>query len=753
MNKGFLKLVSLCLVGVLLSVSGYAQNYRVKAERYERGIYSLETNPPSVRYAIIDLGPDVEPIRLSNSGHVLCQPAKFGKLQSRWYQGQFQELTGGDDPKLVGTLDMNDAGTVVGSILEYKTGSVSGLPPCFDSERAWYRSPSYGIRRAAAWYAGSGGASLLGQPEYGFSIYDCSVPHGPPYTGTATFGSAWTIDDSGHIYGEAQAAYAEHQHYNPPPDDYWSPTVPAAAYSGFGFGGSGKLGDLALVYDPVHNTFTTEGTSYYVRKVRNGVTFGYDGKGKNFVNSLPVDFTPTTMNSQGLVLGAVVVDPNSFFGGYTKFLIFDPATRTQTDLPMKASRFFGPGQFHPPVALNHRTIAVTNSSGQTIFKKSPQIVGPSGAVIWEEDPKTGQYFYKSLNLLIPENSGWTLTSAKAINDDGAILCKGTFQPKDTAGNPVGNPQVRACLLIPAQFTAREGEINHGFDPTGSEPWASVTLGSVSQVVQFVTSPPELTARVTFSLASGNDSLEFSSAAAGPGKTYITLTGKTTPGTAIIEAKLDGGLVAGRLHVVVLPQRTLTVGIYRIEDSKSPKTAFRTANDPQIDQQIMQKLNEVYKQAGVKFEIAESVYKDLNYDENKNGIWEEGEWNKVRPLTGWNGQIRAFLVKEGPPRLGGASIDPSTPAFPTPGPGGILFVKTCGTILDICVAHEFGHALGLPAWPQSDEEPHDAGPWPAGTSSLMRAGNDAGVSQVPGLWLRHEDWIIYNTRAATPDQDL
>lgn len=446
MNKGFLKLVSLCLVGVLLSVSGYAQNYRVKAERYERGIYSLETNPPSVRYAIIDLGPDVEPIRLSNSGHVLCQPAKSGKLQSRWYQGQFQELTGGDDSLLVGTLDMNNAGTVVGAILEYKTGSVRGIPPCPDSESAWYRSPSYGIRRAAAWYAGSSAASLLGQPEYDFHIYDCTVPHGPPYTGTATFGSAWTIDDSGHIYGEAQAAYAEHQSYNPPPDDYYSPTVPAAAYSGFSFGGAGILGDLSLVYDPAHNIFTTQGTSYHVRKVRNGVTMGYDSTGKNLVNSLPVDFVPTTMNSQGLVLGAVVVD--NFFSGYTKFLIYDPATRTQTDLPMKASRFFGPGQFHPPVALNHRTIAVTNSSGQTILKVSPQIVGPNGAVIWEENPKTGQYFSQSLNLLIPENSGWTLTTAKAINDSGTILCKGTFQAKDAEGNPIGNPQVRACLLQP-----------------------------------------------------------------------------------------------------------------------------------------------------------------------------------------------------------------------------------------------------------------------------------------------------------------
>ena len=470
MNKGFLKIVSILLLGAMLPVSARAQNYRVKAERYERGIYSPETNPASVRYAIIDLGPDVEPIRLSNGGHVLCQPAKFGKLQSRWYQGQFQELTGGDDSPLVGTLDMNNAGTVVGGVLEYKTGSAGGLPPCPDSEHGWYRNPSYGIRRAAVWNAGSGAASLLGQPAYGFNIYDCTVPHGPPFMGVTTFGSAWTIDDSGHIYGEAQAAYAEHQSYNPPPDDYYSPTVPAAAYSGFSFGGAGILGDLSLVYDPAHNIYTTQGTSYHVRKVRNGVTMGYDSTGKNLVNSLPVDFVPTTMNSQGLVLGAVIVDPNFFFGGYTKFLIYDPATRIQTDLPMRASRFFGPGQFHPPVALNHRTIAVTNSSGQTIFKESPQIVGPEGAVIWEENPKTGQYFSQSLNLLIPEDSGWYLTSAKAINDNGVIICKGTYQ---------GQP--RACLLWPMKTVY----VFFGIRALDSQAPLSDALGNHSELDQYL----------------------------------------------------------------------------------------------------------------------------------------------------------------------------------------------------------------------------------------------------------------------------
>jgi hypothetical protein len=728
-NKGFLKLISLCLVGVLLSVPGYAQNYRVKAERYERGIYSPETNPPSVRYAIIDLGPDVEPIRLSNSGHVLCQPTKFGKLQSRWYQGQFQELTGGDDSRLIGTLDMNDAGTVVGSVFEYKIGTAGGLPPCPDSEGAWYRNPSYGIRRAAAWYAGSGAASTLGQPAYGFNIYDCTVPHGPPYSGTTTFGSAWTIDDSGNIYGEAMAAYAEHQSY----DGFFLPTVPGVAYSGFGFGGTGILGDLSLVYDPAHNIFNTQGTSYRVRKVRNGVTMGYDSKGKNLVNSLPVDFTPVTMNSQGLVLGAVVVD--NFFSGYTKFLIYDPLTRTQTDLPMRASRFFGPGQFHPPVALNHRTIAVTDSSGQTTFKKSPQIVGPDGAFIWEENPKTGQYFYQSLNLLIPPDSGWHLTTAKAINDSGTILCRGTYQG-----------QTRACLLVPAVFAARNGEINHGFDPTGPEPWASVGVSGASEVVEFRTAA-DLSDRITFAVASGGESLDMTATKTTPGVVNIALSGKSTAGTAVVEAKLDGTVVVGRLNVLVLPQRTLTVAIYRIEDSGSPKTAIAGSDDAAVNDEMLKTMNAIFVQAAVKFTLVASERRKLSYDKNGDGILNTSDPNNPSVVSElpiledqtWTGQIRLFLFNQGPAGKGGGAFEKGDKVY---APAAILYVQSGGR-LALHAAHECGHVLKLPTMVNSPDGSHDLGPWPPDTWGLMVPGSPA---EPPGKWLRRQDWDTANTTA-------
>ncbi len=57
------------------------------------------------------------------------------------------------------------------------------------------------------------------------------------------------------------------------------------------------------------------------------------------------------------------------------------------------------------------------------------------------------------------------------------------------------------------------------------------------------------------------------------------------------------------------------------------------------------------------------------------------------------------------------------------------------------AHEAGHFFDLSTRTQGDEK-HDPGPFPAGTTGLMRAGE----SGPHGKWLRQEDWDAANRRA-------
>lgn len=71
------------------------------------------------------------------------------------------------------------------------------------------------------------------------------------------------------------------------------------------------------------------------------------------------------------------------------------------------------------------------------------------AMLWEENPKTHDYESQYLNRLISPNSGWQLEDAYDINDDGIIACDGWYQAYDSNGNPLGDRQWRACLLVPA----------------------------------------------------------------------------------------------------------------------------------------------------------------------------------------------------------------------------------------------------------------------------------------------------------------
>src|SRR5437588_5008834 len=149
------------------------------------------------------------------------------------------------------------------------------------------------------------------------------------------FGSGWTIDDSGNIYGEAQGGYAQFRPYLPPPDDVFLPTVWGAFYSGFSFGGGGILGDQSLLLNP-NNSYSVQGHSYYVNKVRNGVTMasGFVGSTRrSFINNFPVDFAPITLNSQGWVLMSV---PEA---SLDKVCVYDPTTASQTYIDAQLPHF------------------------------------------------------------------------------------------------------------------------------------------------------------------------------------------------------------------------------------------------------------------------------------------------------------------------------------------------------------------------------------------------------------------------------
>ena len=725
-------------------------NFRVRAPRYGASAPAEETNPPKTSYAIIDLGEKHTPMRVTNSGYVLLQ-AYYPTPPKRWYQGNVETLTGGDDNTLVGAMDINEAGTVVGSVLLYRPGSAPeyGTASWLDSEWSWYRRTDYGVRRASRWDAGKTAAAPLTAKSFPFSIYDGR--EGQPWVGSAASASAITIDDNGHIYGWSIADYGEFTPYYPPPDDFYDRTRWGAAYSGYDFTANKVLGDQKVIYhsEPLYSDaekrytdrFVTEGDPYYIVKARGGSTIGgFASHGAGWIiNGKEEDFRGINLNSHGAILIGVEGSPSSHY-------IYDPSNGSRTSLGVTPPGWFGSaGQ---PQALNHRTIAVTDATGQQTTKVSPQVVGyvgsnwgSSGAALWEEDPKSGQYWMRYLNQLLPDNSGWSIDQAYDINDNGVIACVGWYHRP-----PMAAPERRGCLMVPVGFHARPGKINDGFDAMGAEPWASVPAGGRSDVVEFAWSGTGKDA-LNFVVASGDASLEVASEAPLNGKIAVALIGKSDPGTAVVEARSSGGTVVGRLNVLVLPVRTLGLAIYRIEDKDSlcggepagctniPGTA---ENDAALDDAIIDKLNEVYKQAAIRFTKVTSERKNVRYDTNNDGRMnvsrnpgdppaEEGN------LSGyaWGGQIRLFLFKRGSEGIGGVGADRrgNSPHVPY----AFVFLNSPPDSIPIFSAHELGHALNL-----DDED----GPFPAGTWGLMW--NKA--TRSPGNWLRYDDWETTNTDA-------
>ena len=80
----------------------------------------------------------------------------------------------------------------------------------------------------------------------------------------------------------------------------------------------------------------------------------------------------------------------------------------------------------------------------------------------------------------------------------------------------------------------------------------------------------------------------------------------------------------------------------------------------------------------------------------------------------------------------------------------VFVDDClSTAIPLISTHEIGHTLWLSTWVSGlTYTGHDHGPWPTGEGALMRSGtNDLGdIVEIPGRWIRHEDWKAANDTA-------
>jgi alpha-tubulin suppressor-like RCC1 family protein len=739
-----------------------ASSYRIVSTNNIESVQSEETDPAGPAYAIIDLGTDQEPRVITNNNDVLLG------YQQRWQNGKLETLKG----NLSGfenyyTNDINDDGTAVGAVITETPERTTAL----DDTNQVLSSRVVQHPAAAKWPAGQTTPILLPAPT---APYNMTPPGGSPYwtaRGVASDSRAGTIDEDGHIFGESMPLNG----YQETGVDWLAGGGKANYYgfftAGFDWNTGQQLGTLALTRGT--GDFSLTGENRVVAKARHGTQMGsrYWGfSGEThwspflYLNATPqfsiatingedVNFQPRTVNRSGLVLA---VDASGYF-------LYTPSSHSRTYTGIVNSQDLR--------AFNNRQLPAQDANGTMVMKDAPQMVGylNGRAGLWQQRTADGKYYAITLNQLLPQNSGWDLDRPGDINDSGVIAAAGWYQ-----GPPPLARRRRACLLVPVQFKAQDNEINSGFDPRsggngdggpGSIPWASVVKGSTRDVVKLVMpyhadrirltvvadpdQPLEVDVDQKNGFTDGDNTL-----------TLIGLTGTDAPTTATIEAHIvdehgaDTGRVAAKLRVMALPPRTVSLGIYRVADpSATPK---QTPPLVPSDETIRKRLNDVFAQAGIQFQVVDSqVFSNLPFDTYTSskvtapdGLVQEEEFDIISGLLPTRSATARLILanisgdslyqNDLPPYIRGDTHRESQNAS-------IVFTTNSGGVSDLVATHELGHLLGLSVATPSDN--HDQGPAPSATlptfGALMHQGQ--GTDQ-PGLWISHVDWKVANETA-------
>lgn len=287
------------------------------------------------------------------------------------------------------------------------------------------------------------------------------------------------------------------------------------------------------------------------------------------------------------------------------------------------------------------------------------------------------------------------------------------------------------------------------------------------------------------------------------KTSLTITGKNFTGSTIKEIPIwlvdkDSPNVAlKKLNVMVLPPRTLSVGVYTLEDSNSSQTKFATSPvvTPPSPTQTINVLNDVFKQAGIQFTLHSYGAKTYPYDTRAIDI-PPVAYNPAGPLRTPDGILDHIE------RIALHNSDVFNSLFPAPAGRRIFYVKNSGMTYSApwsaymirgdasglvfagdadgwaapAGAHEIGHNLGLSTAMDDGTGRHDLPPYPPGVDgdnpngqspqypgsphhlkpayALMASGEpfsvtfaDSVLPWLHGRWMRHEDWELANTNAA------
>ncbi|MEP6670778.1 MAG: hypothetical protein ABJF10_16590 [Chthoniobacter sp.] len=376
--------------------------------------------PNYPRYAVVDLGAGMTPIRVANNGWVLVVDGNANYY--RWKAGTLELLTSNDPNAAVGASDMNNAGVVVGGV--------------FKDDNSVNAEPSAGMR----WDVNSSVGTKVSSPVAGPS----------PFPGGSTLKQMQftAINDQGDAYSNVYTGYRfcdrAQSSESPFSNAYkWpGPTGSSStALSSCANADSDNNPDLPPILGNWINPWFS-----ISRANKDGRYIGQRGDPgtpqqsnnywrftpetvSNMVDGQVVDFYPVDVSEAGTVVG---IKPGS--------MIVWTGAGSETGI--------GTGV---PVAINNATRLTVDANGNTTPVLSEQILGYLQEVptLWELTTDRSHYAPQALTDLIPSGTGWTFTSVVDLNDQGVIVGYGTFQDPSVAGSA---PEAHGFLLLPVEIT-------------------------------------------------------------------------------------------------------------------------------------------------------------------------------------------------------------------------------------------------------------------------------------------------------------
>jgi alpha-tubulin suppressor-like RCC1 family protein len=413
------------------------------------------------RYAVLDLGKNLYPIRVNNQGWVLLQgfDADYNWGYFRWKNGTLEGLTYQDANGEIGATDMNDAGTVVGWI---QPGT------------EWVNNRENELRGGLEWAPNNRVATKVSSPVAVPSI-DVRNP------GTVRQASFDAINNQNAIYGEARTGVVTGFLYKPIPivnAFLWQELAAPTALS-FASASNDSSDPFMSYWEGTFDTVTRANSAghYIGSKITpDPIIHGFlQGTGSGMIDGESIPFNPVDINEAGVVVGnslqdgsMVIRTPNPSGSPPT-----GAATFTDTTLPGVS-----------PIAVNDHVRSVRSvepqpspaPGPQPTPAPAPQIIGWAGAalVLWERQSDGKTWYPFGLEEMIPSMDGWDYLETADLNDNGMIAGIGWYTDPS---NSRAEGETHAFLLVPVELMVdgnRDGEMSfddpviHGNDETTEE---------------------------------------------------------------------------------------------------------------------------------------------------------------------------------------------------------------------------------------------------------------------------------------------